>query len=69
MIIYSVSSSANIESKWNIKGKVVDAQTSELMPYVTVTLNNASDSSLITGIITDDKGEFFISKVKKVITF
>lgn len=67
--------------KNTIKGKVEDSETNQPMSYTTVALYNATDSSLITGTVTDDLGIFkidtepgeyyltieFISYQKKII--
>jgi len=44
-----------------IKGKIIDAETKELMEYANVAVYTKSDSKLVTGGITDAKGEFEIS--------
>ncbi len=41
-----------------IKGKVIDIETDEPLEYATVSLFNSSDSTLVTGVITDMKGVF-----------
>ena len=46
----------------SITGSVIDATTNEPMPYVNVVVRNDSDS-ILTGGITDDKGNFVIRQV------
>ncbi len=41
-----------------IKGKVIDMETDGPLEYATVSLFNSQDSTLVTGVITDDKGNF-----------
>ena len=41
-----------------IKGKVIDVETDGPLEYATVSLFNSQDSTLVTGVITDMKGEF-----------
>ncbi len=66
IIIILVSFHAkSAESRWDITGQIVDGQTQETLPYVTITLNVQSDSSLVTGTISDANGEFILEKVAK----
>jgi len=46
-----------------ITGKVIDGQTSSAMPYVTVTMLHAADSTVATGAVTADNGSFTITKI------
>lgn len=46
-----------------IKGRVYDKQSNQPIEYATITIYNSTDSTLITGTITDDKGEFEIEKL------
>ncbi len=41
-----------------IKGKVIDMETDGPLEYATVSLFNSQDSTLVTGVITDSKGNF-----------
>ena len=41
-----------------IKGKVIDVETDGPLEYATVSLFSSQDSTLVTGVITDAKGEF-----------
>lgn len=50
--------------KYSITGKVLDETSSEPMPYVSVALLKATDSVVIDGGITNDKGIFFINNRK-----
>jgi len=65
ILITNISHAIPVETKWNIIGKVIDSQTEENLPYVTVTLNLTSDSSMVKGSISDDDGNFEIEKVTK----
>lgn len=42
----------------SISGRIVDSVTEEALPYATVSLLNVSDSTLVAGSITDEKGAF-----------
>ncbi len=46
-----------------ISGKIVDAETGDKMKYTNVIVRSARDSSIVTGAISDDKGEFSITQV------
>ncbi|PLX03835.1 MAG: hypothetical protein C0595_05580, partial [Marinilabiliales bacterium] len=52
------------EKKYDIQGSVVEEQNGENIPYTTIALKLATDSSLVTGTISDDEGKFIIEKVK-----
>lgn len=51
-----------------IVGKIVDAQTSEPVMYANVVIYRTKDTSIVTGTITNEKGEYTIS-VQKGIRF
>ena len=53
------------ETKWTISGTVQEQQTNESVAYATVALYNKSDASLITGVITNDQGEFVLDKIEQ----
>ena len=46
-----------------IKGKVVDLDSKNPMEYANISIFNSKDSSLVTGGITNEKGEFLIDKI------
>ncbi len=48
---------ANAQSEYTIQGKVSD-EKGEAMAYANIALRDVTDSSLIGGTITDDKGSF-----------
>ena len=55
---------ANIK-KVNISGTVIEKETSEILPYVSVAiLKQSKDSTLIDGVITDENGIFNINNIK-----
>lgn len=59
MLIASVAAMA----QGKITGKVIDAQNYASMPYVTVTVLRATDSTVATGAVTTDNGSFTIAKI------
>lgn len=52
------------ESKFEIKGQIIEEQSGETIPYATISLYNETDSSLVTGTVTNDSGEFILEKLK-----
>lgn len=49
-----------LQAQAQIKGKIIDAQTGQPLPYATVSLFALTDSLLVDGSITDDNGVFEI---------
>lgn len=45
----------------SVTGKVIDQKTNEPLPYVTIVVKN--NNAIVTGSITDDKGEFEVAKL------
>ena len=48
----------------NVTGKILDSKNKTPMPYVTITCKK-NDGEIITGTITNDKGEFKVYKLPK----
>ncbi|MBS1652187.1 MAG: TonB-dependent receptor [Bacteroidetes bacterium] len=48
----------------SISGSVKDRKTKEALPFVTVTLKNSKDSSLVQGTVTNEEGRFTLSNIK-----
>ena len=48
-----------------VRGKVAEASTGTAVEYATVTLYDASDSTMVDGMISDGNGEFAFKKVKE----
>jgi outer membrane receptor protein involved in Fe transport len=66
LTIYSLYSAAQTNpGNFNVEiaGKVVDSESNIPLAYASVILFNQSDSSKITGMITDDKGLFQLTNV------
>lgn len=49
--------------KWQITGKIIEDKTEEAIPYATVAIYNKIDSSVITGTISDEHGQFTLEKI------
>lgn len=48
-----------------VSGSVVEDKTDKALPFVTITLKIPSDSSFVTGTITDDKGLFSLKDISR----
>ena len=48
----------------NITGKVIDAESGQVMEYANIAVYNSRDSSLLTGAITNIEGLFNLTKLK-----
>ena len=48
-----------------ITGRVIDGSSQQPIAYASVALLNAEDLSLVTGVISNDEGEYSINKVPK----
>jgi len=51
------------EVKWQITGKIIEDKTQAAIPYATVAIYNKIDSSVVTGAISDDNGQFTLERV------
>ncbi|CAH0995881.1 Vitamin B12 transporter BtuB [Emticicia aquatica] len=51
---------AQAGGKAQVKGKIIDAITSEPLSFASIRISNSADNKLITGNVTNDKGEFSI---------
>ena len=49
--------------KGQLVGKVVDEKSNSSILYVTVSLHDYLDTSLISGVITDEQGKFKIQDI------
>lgn len=58
-------SMSNLHAQNKITGDVIEASKKTPIEYATVALYHQSDNSLVTGVVTNAKGEFSISKLKK----
>ncbi|MCR5453775.1 MAG: TonB-dependent receptor family protein [Bacteroidales bacterium] len=63
MLLAFVNTFANVLAG-SITGKVVDSRTGQPVEYATVAVYNQTNNSLVTGTITDGKGEFAIDGIK-----
>src|SRR5262245_48038213 len=47
-----------------VQGVVLDKNSKEPVPFASVTLHRSSDTALVDGVLTADKGEFLMERVK-----
>jgi outer membrane receptor protein involved in Fe transport len=50
-------------TKVKISGKIIDKASQEVLPYVNVLLKKSSDSTFVTGSISDEAGLFILNEV------
>lgn len=60
LLVGSLQLEAQNAKKATIKGKIVDTQTSAPLGYATIRVHKTTDSSLVSGAISDDKGQFLV---------
>jgi len=64
MITVSKAENTSPDTKGGIiKGRIVDATNGQPMEYVSVALFRATDSSLVTGVISKTDGKFILDKI------
>jgi outer membrane receptor protein involved in Fe transport len=64
VVINTIFSKVNGQS-CSVTGKIVEQESRQPVSYANVGLYDASDSILVTGGLTNEKGLFFIEKIKK----
>ena len=62
-LLYILFESAMFAQSGLVTGNVIDIVNNSPLPYGTVTLNKQSDSTLLTGAITDSIGQFNLSPI------
>tara|TARA_B100001093_G_scaffold519590_1_gene609328 strand:- start:363 stop:2765 length:2403 start_codon:yes stop_codon:yes gene_type:complete len=63
VLIFFLASSLSLAQKGQVIGKVVDNQSKASISYATISLLHFGDSSLLKGVISDEKGEFKIENI------
>ena len=53
------------DKKWTISGTITEYETNENIPYATVALYSKNESILITGVISNDNGQFLLEKISE----
>lgn len=62
-LIVIVASLQSFSQTGRISGQVINSDTKETIPYANVTLYNSSDFSLISGLVSNEDGDFDLKKV------
>lgn len=60
LLVGSLQLEAQNAKKATIKGKIIDTQTGAPLGYATIRVHKTADSSLVSGAISDDKGQFLV---------
>jgi iron complex outermembrane receptor protein len=63
MLCFALHAQNPVPKIGTIQGKVIDAKTQEAIPYATVVIKSKADNKVITGAISDDRGNFKIEKI------
>jgi outer membrane receptor protein involved in Fe transport len=64
MLIIEINLWGQPSNQSTIKGKIIEQETKESIEFVNVSLFITSDSSLVTGLVTDTNGEFCFTDVQ-----
>lgn len=64
LFVLSGITSSFAQTAVSISGSIKDRKTKEALPFVTVTLKNSKDSSLVQGTVTNEEGRFTLSNIK-----
>ncbi len=51
-------------TRGTLSGEVIDAASEERLQYVNVAILNPKDSSMVSGVTTDEKGKFLLKNIK-----
>jgi outer membrane receptor protein involved in Fe transport len=62
---FACISSSLSQQRVNISGLIVDRENGSAMQFVNVVVLNSSDSSIVTGALSDEKGAFRLSNITK----
>lgn len=60
MIFSSILAAQETSKTITVSGKVIEKKTAAPLEFATITIQNSSDSKVIAGTLTDDKGNFSI---------
>ncbi|WP_420572411.1 outer membrane beta-barrel protein [Kordia sp.] len=63
MLCFALHAQNSTPKIGTVQGKVIDAGTNEAIPYATIVIKSKADSKVLTGAISDDKGNFKINKI------
>ena len=60
LLLLLLPAAARAQFEASVSGRVVDADSGDPIPFATVTANDATDDSTVTGVIADEAGRFVI---------
>ena len=63
LFVISFITSAQEKQGGTVSGKVIDAATKKPIEYANIVVLNVSDTSVVTGTVTNDKGVFNLTGV------
>jgi hypothetical protein len=63
ILFLSITSVASAESLTDYKGKVVDKETSEPVPYANIAIYDICTDELVNGDLSNEEGEFELEEV------
>lgn len=64
LILLFVTLLVNAQEKITITGQIIDHETQETLPYVTISVNDEATNAIITGTISNDNGRFEVKDLK-----
>lgn len=63
-LLFGITTYTFAQDNFKIDGVILDNNNQEPVPYANVSIYNQSDSSLVKGTVTNDKGEFALNELK-----
>ncbi len=64
VLILFISFFVNAQETITITGQIIDQETQETLPFVSVSVNDEATNAIVTGTISDDNGRFEIKDLK-----
>ncbi|GAL64579.1 TonB-dependent receptor [Algibacter lectus] len=64
VLILFISFFVNAQETITITGQIIDQETQETLPFVSVSINDEATNAIVTGTISDDNGRFEIKDLK-----
>ncbi|WKB83140.1 TonB-dependent receptor [Cellulophaga lytica] len=64
ILILFISLLVNAQETITITGQIIDQETQETLPFVSISVNDEATNAIVTGTISDDNGRFEIKDLK-----
>jgi outer membrane receptor protein involved in Fe transport len=64
VLLFAISGGIITAQRIDVKGKVIDFQTKDAIPYASVAILNADDKQPVNGAVTSGEGEFTFQNIK-----